>query len=158
MPPTPLMLSELSPCNAFCFQNARGEQANPVSSANCSKLTCLFWRLHAGLPSLRFRELTEASRYRLLTDRCVQRLAAVPWDTSSPGQIIRFCIFCNDLVNTKRGHHFEDVWLLDSKAFLHLFHIRIVVAICFCSPGKSRDVLSLNPSQRIIGRAWRMEA
>ncbi|CZV65341.1 Uncharacterised protein [Enterobacter hormaechei] len=46
-------------------------------------------------------------------------------------QVVRFCVLCNELVNAQRGHHFQDVRLLDGKAFFHLLHIRVVIAIRF---------------------------
>uniref|UniRef100_UPI0029E80A49 PIN domain nuclease n=1 Tax=Klebsiella pneumoniae TaxID=573 RepID=UPI0029E80A49 len=40
-------------------------------------------------------------------------------------------VFGDQLVDAKGCHHFQDVRLLDCKAFFHPLHFRIFIAICF---------------------------
>ncbi|VGC18660.1 Uncharacterised protein [Klebsiella pneumoniae] len=48
-----------------------------------------------------------------------------------PRQVIGLGVFGDQLVDAKGCHHFQDVRLLDCKAFFHLLHFRIFIAICF---------------------------
>ena len=115
------------------------EVANPVSSANCSKLTCFVLASSRRLTQLTFRELTEASRYRLLTDRCVNGWLRCHAGYQQPGQIIRFCIFCNELGNPSAVIILRMYGFWTAKpSFIFSYQDRRRDLLC--SPGKSRDV------------------